>query len=106
MKLIESPAPPSYILGEDADRREWLVHLHAPRFACRVRQLSDDLPVFSQAENERPDEVIFDFGEEALCDFIWFDEPPSERHALHRILTEAADFVEMISAADMAEDDE
>lgn len=105
MKMFESTATPRFILGEDLDRKEWLVHLRAPRFACRVRQIDEDLPVFSKAENEEPDTYIFDMGEEALTDFVWIDAKPNDQTTLHRLLSDAADFVEAITAADM-EDDE
>lgn len=86
---------PGFVLGEDGDFNEWLVHLNRPRFACRVRE--DD---FTQAEIEAADEhFIFEFGGgSAFSHFIWIDpQPPLDE--LNQMLQDAADFVEAMDEA-------
>ncbi|MBN9502865.1 MAG: hypothetical protein BGO01_20430 [Armatimonadetes bacterium 55-13] len=83
------PAP-KWILGEDSDLKEWLVHLDKPRFACRVRQTD-----FTEAEENAPEEFkVFEFGfADAFSDFLWIDDQPPEEE-LTVLLGLGADFVE------------
>ena len=84
---------PRFILGEYADFYEWLIHLHSPRFACRVRQGED----FTEAELESQQErFIYTFGDECLCEFIWLDAQPDDDE-LDSICEAAADFVDRMS---------
>ncbi len=77
---------PRFILGEDEDLVEWLVHLHQPRFACRVAAAEDAA--------SHPDR--FDFGFACFTDFQWIDAQP-DRDDLAAILDDAATFVEALS---------
>jgi len=74
--------PPRFVLGEDQDLREWLVHLQSPRFACRVAE-----------DGEGVDGYEFESG--VFTDFSWIDEEPSIE-VLEAILFDAADFVEKL----------
>lgn len=82
--------PPKWILGEDADLSECLVHLHHPRFMCRVRE-----DQFTQAEIEHPKEFYaFTFSGGMLTDFYWIDPQPSDSD-LDELFEQAADFIEL-----------
>lgn len=96
MNLQSADYTPRFILGEDADFKEWLVHLHYPRFACRVRQIDEDGEPFTGADKEDADASIFTFDGECFTSFVWIDEPDDDLDAL---LSSAADFVEAMCAS-------
>jgi hypothetical protein len=97
MRLFESEHAPRFILGEDADLAEWLVHLHWPRFACRVREIDEDGHVFTAAEKESPDNYVYAFDGECFTSFVWIDPQPDAAQ-LEPLMAAAADFVEAMSA--------
>lgn len=95
MKMIEG-ASPGFVIGEDADLQEWVVHLSHPRFAAKVRPVAE----FTEDELEQGSANLFYFGDleeqEALVGFIWMDPEPQGQE-LRELLERAADFIEVMS---------
>lgn len=92
--MTEGTAP-KWILGEDADLAEWLVHLHEPRFCCRVRSGAE----FTAAQEESAEEqfiYFFDGEDQSLTEFVWLGAAPGEAE-LQALLAGAADFIEAMS---------
>ena len=88
---------PLFILGEDADLSEWLVHCHEPRFMTRVRDMAD----FTADELATSEELfIWVFNESAFTEFVWFDSQP-DAEELEPILYAAADFIDQIDQLDI-----
>jgi len=97
-----SPWPrDEWLIGDgvtaDGRRREYIVHLAAPRFVARIVECDDSGP----CPNEEPADTVSgtvyvidgdDFGETVLCEVDWIDEVPVGQMA--QLLEAAADAID------------
>jgi len=61
---------PKFLIGDSADERTFVVHLHWPRFVAQVAEPSgEELPVVD-----------------------WYDDPPADEKFLARLMREAGEF--------------
>ena len=61
---------PKFLIGDSADARTFIVHLHRPRFLAQIAEPS---------------------GEEITV-VDWYDDPPADATLLARLTREAGDF--------------
>lgn len=96
MRKLIAGTSPGFIVGEDADFQEWIVHLSPPRFAAKVRPVAE----FTDAEMADGEQNMYFFGDmheqEALVEFVWIDPQPDDAD-LEKLLSRAADFIEEMS---------